>query len=148
MAKTVNQMMQKMVEPLQKHCPEPIDAAMACSHAGTMVRGLQVAILRTGAFGGIGKTSDLPNPVLIGVGEQGVYAFTFKPSGFKLKVKKEVRRWPRSDVAIATGEGTRINSFSLCTPEGHYDLEVTTMNSDRANELLDRFFDRIGRLEE
>jgi trehalose/maltose hydrolase-like predicted phosphorylase len=143
MAKTVEQMMETMVAPTRDHCPEPVRAAMVCSHGGSMASALTAAVTR---FGGLTKTSDLPNPVLVAVGEHGVYAFSFKPRGFKMKVKKEVRRWNRADVAIAGGDGTRIKSFSLCAPEGHYDFEATTMNRDDQNALLDTFIDAVGRV--
>jgi len=148
MAKTPAEMMEKMVAPTREHCPEPVRTAMVCSHAGSMKGVLLHTAARVGGglFGGLAKTSDLPNPVLIAVGDQGVYAFKFKPRGFSMKVKQEVRRWKRSEVAIEVGDGTRIRAFSLCAPEGYYDFEVTTMGSDRADEFLERFIDSIGRL--
>lgn len=145
MAKTAAEVTELLVAPTRAHCPEPVLAAMVCSHAGSMK---SLLIGKFVGVGGITKTSDLPNPVLLAVGEEGVYAFEFKPRGFKMKVKKEVRRWVRSDVAIAVEGGTRMTAFSLCAPEGRYDFEATTMNRDGSNDVLDQFIDRVGRVPE
>jgi hypothetical protein len=88
----LKEQMAKMVDPVQPHCDEPIIAAMTCSHAGSMGATLFSKIL-DGA--GVGfKSNDLPNPVFIAVGDNTIYAFKYKPSWFKFKIKKEVARWP------------------------------------------------------
>ena len=147
MAKSAEQMMETMVAPVREHCPEPIDVAMICSHAGSMAMAGIAAVTRVGP--GLTRTSDLPNPVLIAVGEANVYAFKFAPKGFKLKVKKgwEVARWRRDEVSAIVGKDKRVQAITLRTPEGDYDFEVTTMKRGSATEALDRFADRIGRLE-
>lgn len=147
MAKTPEQMMEIMVASVREHCPEPIDVAMICSHAGSMAMAAISAITRSGP--GLARTSELPNPVLIAAGEEHVYAFKFVPKGFKLKVKKgwEVARWRREDVGVAVGEDKRIQAITLRTPDGDYHFEVTTLKRDATSTVLDRFVDRIGRID-
>ena len=128
MAKSPEQQIQMMVDGAQPHCDEPLVSAMICGHAGSLAAGLASAITRVGP--GATKTSDLPNPVLIAVGPTTIYAFKYKPRGFKVKVKSgsEVARWPRSSTRIETGDRGKLTSqFALITEPGDvYALEVTT----------------------
>lgn len=128
MAKSPEQQIQMMVEGAQPHCDEPLVSAMVCSHAGSMASALTSAVTRFGP--GLPKTSELPNPVLIAVGRNTVYAFKYKPRGFKVKVKSgsEVARWPLDSIRVETGERGKITSqFALVTDQGDfYALEVTT----------------------
>ena len=79
-----------MVDGAQPHCDEPIEAAMICSHPGSTSGALLGAV--SGLPVGQPKTSSLPNPVLIAVGPTTVYAFKYKPRGFKVKELSPVRR--------------------------------------------------------
>lgn len=128
MAKSPEQQIQMMVDGAQPHCDEPLVSAMICSHAGSMASALTNAISRIGP--GAPRTSELPNPVLIAVGPTTIYAFKYKPRGFKVKVKRgsEVARWPRSSIRVEAGErGTISSQFALVTERGEvYALEVTT----------------------
>ena len=93
-----------------------------------MAAALTNALTRIGP--GSPKTSDLPNPVLIAVGPTTVYAFKYKPRGFKVKVKSgsEVARWPRKSLTVEAGTTGKVSQFALVTDENEvYALEVTTM---------------------
>jgi hypothetical protein len=135
--------MARMVESVQPHCDEPIVAAMTCSHAGSMSSLLLSKL--AGELIGMNRTSDLPNPVFIGVGATTVYAFKYKPRGFKFKITKEVARWPRSDMTVAVEETPRMAYFTMTTGEGDvYAMEVTTVMG--AKEIVDMFLGAlIGR---
>jgi len=128
MAKTPEQMMAMMVDGAQPHCDEPLRAAMVCSHAGSMSAALVSSISRFG--GGLTRTSRLPNPVLIAVGPETVYAFKYKPKGFKVKLKSgsEVARWPRRNTEIEVDAPGKITTqFALVTgPDEVHPLEATT----------------------
>ncbi len=127
MGKSPEQMIAMMVDGAQPHCDEPLDSAMICSHAGSMSSALTSRFVPLG--GGLTKTSDLPNPVLIAVGPTTVYAFKYKPRGFKVKLKKgsEVARWPRSSIDVERTKEGGISQFALVTEQGEvYALEVTT----------------------
>jgi len=128
MAKSPEQQIQMMMDPVQPHCDEPLVSAMICGHAGSMAAGLTSAISRVGP--GTTRTSELPNPVIIAVGPTTVYAFKYKPRGFKVKVKpgSEVARWPRRSIRVETGERGKVSSqFALVTEQGEvYAFEVTT----------------------
>jgi hypothetical protein len=133
--------MAKMVDALQPHCDEEITAAMTCSHAGSMSSGLVSKFL--GGMGGMSRTSDLPNPVFIAVGSESVYAFEYKPKGFKFKIKKEVARWPKDELNVEVKKTGMMASFVLSTDSGEsYPLEVPTMMGGK--ELVDVFLNALG----
>lgn len=128
--------MARMVDAVQPHCDEPITAAMTCSHAGSMSAAVLSAL--TGGMTGLNRTSDLPNPVFIAVGSNTVYAFDYKPRGFKFKIKEEVARWPRGDLSVAVEETPRMASFTLTTAAGDvYAMEVATVMG--AKDVVDLF---------
>ena len=128
MAKSLEQQIQLMVDAAQPHCGEPLVSAMICGHAGSMAAVLTSSITRLGP--GTARTSELPNPVLIAVGPTTVYAFKYKPRGFKVKIKSgyEVARWPRRSIRVETGERGKVSSqFALVTEQGEvYAFEATT----------------------
>jgi hypothetical protein len=138
--KTMKQMA-KMVDAVQPSCDEKIIAAMTCSHAGSMS-----SVLVSKLMGGIGagaKTSNLPNPVFIAVGAKSVYAFVYAPRGFKFKIKKEVARWPKDEISVASEKTNMMATFVLTTASGeNYALEVPTMMGGK--ELVDMFLDALG----
>ena len=127
MAKSPVQMIAMMVDGAQPHCDEPLRSAMICSHAGSMTSALTSRFVPAG--GGLPRTSELPNPVLIAVGPTTVYAFRYKPRGFKVKLKSgsEVARWPRNTIEVERTKSGAISQFALVTEQGEvYALEVTT----------------------
>jgi hypothetical protein len=127
--------MARMVESVQPHCDETITAAMTCSHAGSMSSFL---LTKLTGIGGIDRSSDLPNPVFVAVGSDTVYAFDYKPRGFKYKIKKEAARWPRRDLTVLVEETDRMCYFTLTTGAGDvYPLEVATVMG--AKEIVDMF---------
>ena len=133
--------MAKMVDALQPHCDEEIVAAMTCSHAGSMS-----SVLASKLMGGAGagtKTSNLPNPVFIGVGSKSIYAFDYAPRGFKFKIKKEVARWPKDEVSVVAEKSRAMVTFVLTTGSGEsYAFEVPTMMGGK--ELVDMFLEALG----
>ena len=133
--------MAKMVDAVQPYCDEHIVAAMTCSHAGSMSAAL-VSKLMYGAGAPTGS-SNLPNPVFIAVGESTIYAFDYKPRGFKFKIKKEVARWPRNEVSLTSEETSMMITFILTTgSDESYPLEVPIVMGGR--ELVHRFLEAIG----
>jgi len=107
---------------------------MTCSHAGSMSSLLLSKL--SGGIGGLDKSSDLPNPVFIAVGDANVYAFDYRPRGFKFKIKKEVARWPLADLEVAVEESSRMCYFTMTTGAGDiYAMEVTTVMG--AKDLVD-----------
>jgi len=137
----VHKQMSRMVDAVQPHCDEPITAAMTCSHAGSM-SSLLASKLAGGALG-TARTSDLPNPVFLAVGNDTVYAFHYRPRGFKFKIKKEAARWPRRDLTVAVEETSRMCYFTVTTASGDsYALEVTTVMG--AKDLVDVFIAALG----
>ncbi len=120
----LKEQMAKMTEAVQPHCEETIISAMTCSHSGTMGRTL-ISKIFLGGFGAAWGTSKLPNPVFIAVGVNNIYAFDYKPRGFKFKIKKEVARWPKKDVQIEAETGGKVYKFTISTPSGDkYPLEI------------------------
>ena len=133
--------MAKMVVAVQLHCDEQIIAAMTCSHAGSMSSVLVSKL--AGGIGGMANTSNLPNPVFIAVGANTVYAFDYLPRGFKFKIKKEVARWPRSEINVESDRSVGMCQFVITTSSGEsYPLEVPTMMGVR--ELVDMFLQALG----
>ena len=134
--------MAKMVDSVQPHCDEEIIAAMTCSHAGSMS-----AVIASKLMGGAGmsvETTRLPNPVFIAVGENTIYAFKYKPRGFKFKIKKEVARWPKAEVSVSVEETSMMCYFGLTTGSGEtHPMEVPLMMGGR--ELVHMFLDALGR---
>jgi hypothetical protein len=142
MAKSPEETMAIMVAAVQPHCDEPVRAAMICSHAGSMSAALTQHL---GASSGRVYTSELPNPLMLGVGDQSVYAFAYKPKGFKIKLKKgsEEARWPRQGLRVeADDPGGAVSQFAIVTADGNaYALEATTaMGGD---VVLARFLDLL-----
>jgi len=132
--------MAKMVDAVQPNCDEEIVAAMTCSHAGSM-RSVLVSKLIGGGGGGT-KTSDLPNPVFLAVGEKTIYAFKYAPRGFKFKIKKEVARWSKDEVTVSSELSGGMATFVLTTKSGEgYALEVPTMMG--AKQLVEFFLDAL-----
>ena len=122
--------MARMVDAVQPHCDEQIVAAMTCSHSGSMGSALVGSIL--GGLGGGSSSCDLPNPVFIAVGPESIYAFDYKPRGFKFKIKKEVARWPRAEMSIDVEETGRMCYFTMTTSGGEsYAMEVPTVMSGK-----------------
>jgi hypothetical protein len=138
--KTMKQMA-KMVDAVQPHCDEKIEAAMTCSHAGSMS-----SLLLSKFSGGVGVVSrihDLPNPVFLAVGEKTVYAFKFAPRGFKFKIKKEVARWEKDDLTVTYQHSTGMATFVMTTKEGESSpLEITTAFGGK--ELANMFLESLG----
>ena len=133
--------MAKMVDAVQPHCDDQIIAAMTCSHAGSM--GSFLASKLAGGIGGMASTSDLPNPVFIAAGANTVYAFKYKPRGFSYKIKKEVARWPRSEISVESDRSAGMCQFVITTSSGEsYPLEVATMLGGK--ELVDVFLQALG----
>jgi hypothetical protein len=127
MAKSPEQMIAMMVDGAQPHCDEPLQSAMICSHAGSLASVITSRFFPSG--GGIARTSELPNPVLIAVGPTTIYAFKYKPKGFKVKLKSgsEVARWSRNAVEVQSVKTGAVSQFALVTDGGEvYALEVTT----------------------
>lgn len=130
MAKSTEQQIAMMVEAAQPHCDEPLQSAMLCGHAGSMANLLTSKFL--GAGGGSTRTSDLPQSVIIAVGPTTIYAFKYKPRGFKVKIKpgSEVARWPRTSIEVEPGPTGMVSQFALVTEQGEiYALEATTLQS-------------------
>jgi hypothetical protein len=133
--------MARMVDAVQPHCDRPITAAMTCSHAGSMSSVLFSKL--TGGIEGLNRSSDLPNPVFIAVGDNTVYAFDYRPRGFKFKIKKEVARWPREDLDVAVEETDKMCYFTMTTGSGDiYPMEVTTVMG--ARDVVDLFLAALG----
>jgi len=141
--------MAKMVDALQPHCDEQIAAAMTCSLAGSMssllIGGLvtQLISMLLGRSRRSSQSVKLPNPVFIAVGSKFIYAFDFAPRGFNYKIKKEVVRWPRGEVSVASKNTGAMATFALTTGSGEsYHFEIPTMMG--ARELVDVFFEALG----
>jgi hypothetical protein len=133
--------MAKMVDAVQPYCDEPIVAAMTCSHAGSMSMVLVSKLID--GVGVISKSSNLPNPVFIAVGAKTIYAFDYKPRGFKFKIKKEVARWPRHEVSVKFQETKMMITFILNTGSGgSYPFEVPIMMGGK--ELVHFFLEALG----
>ena len=132
----IEKQMAKMVDAIQPYCDEQIMSAMTCSHAGSMSATLVSKLL--GGAGAPSRSSDLPNPVFIAVGTNTIYAFSYKPRGFKFKIKKEAARWPRADVSVAVEETSTMCTFVLTLKSGEiYPLEVPTLMGGK--ELIHQF---------
>lgn len=130
-----------MVDAVQPHCDEPIVAAMTCSHAGSLGSTLLSKFM--GGAGAPGKSFDLPNPVFIAVGASTIYAFAYKPRGFKFKIKKETARWPRDKVSVAVEEAATMITFILTVDSGEsYPLEVPVLVGGR--DLVEMFLKSFG----
>lgn len=128
--------MTRMTDAVQPHCNESITAAMTCSHAGSM-SSLFFSKL-AGGIGGLSRTSELPNPVFIAVGQDTVYAFDYKPRGWKFKIKKEVASWPRGDLQVAVEETDRMCYFTMTTGSGDvYAMEITMIMGGQ--DIVDLF---------
>ena len=133
--------MAKIVDAVQPFCDEPILTAMTCSHAGSMSSALMSKFI-DGA-GALSKSFDLPNPVFIAVGERYVYAFKYKPRGFKFKIKKEVARWPKDEVSVPHEETGMMCYFILTLKSGEsYPMEIPIMMGGK--ELVQKFLDSFN----
>jgi hypothetical protein len=133
--------MAKMVDAVQPHCDEQIVAAMTCSHAGSMSTTL-LSKLMGGSIAPT-KSSKLPNPVFIAVGIKTIYAFDYRPRGFKFKIKKEAARWPKDEVSVSVEETSMMCYFVMKTSSGEiYPMEVPTLMGGR--DLVKLFLDAMG----
>lgn len=144
MDKKTQKKMAKMVDAVQPHCDEEIIVAMTCSHAGSMSSVLVSKVMDAiDAISEGANTSDLPNPVFIAVGSKTIFAFDYKPRGFKFKIKKEVARWPRDAVRVEAERSRLMATFALITDSGEsYPLEIPTMMGGK--ELVDEFLEVLG----
>ena len=69
---------------------------------------------------------------------QFVYAFDYKPRGWKFKIKKEVASWPRGDLQVAVEETDRMCYFTMTTGSGDvYAMEIATIMG--AQDVVDLF---------
>jgi hypothetical protein len=133
--------MAKMVDAVQPHCAEQIVAVMTCSHAGSMSTTL-LSKLMGGSIAPT-KSSKLPNPVFIAVGVKTIYAFDYRPRGFKFKIKKEAARWPKDEVSVSVEETSMMCYFVMKTSSGEiYPMEVPTLMGGR--DLVKLFLDAMG----
>jgi hypothetical protein len=130
-----------MIDAVQPFCDEPIIAAMTCSHTGSMK-----ATLISKFLGGIGaplKSSSLPNPVFMAVGTDTIYAFDYRPRGFRFKIKKEAARWLRKEVQVSVEKTVTMARFVLSIGSGEsFNLEIPTLIG--GSELADRFLEALG----
>jgi len=134
--------MAKMVDAVQPFCDEQIDAAMTCSHAGSMSSAVASKLM--GGIGADTRSSDLPNPVFIAVGLSTIYAFDYRPRGFKFKIKKEVARWSKENVNVAVEETNMMCYFVLTLRSGEsYPMEVPTLMGGR--ELVRLFLEALDK---
>lgn len=144
MNKKTEKQMANMVDAVQLHCDEQIAAAMTCSLPGSMG-----SLLISRLFGGSGgsvQSIKLPNPVFIAVGSESIYAFDYRPRGFKFKIKKEVARWSKDEVSVESENTGSMATFTLTMDSGEsYSFEIPTMMGGR--ELVDVFFDTLGGLQ-
>ena len=130
-----------MVDAVQPYCAEKIVVAMTCSHAGSMGSALASSLL--GGIGGGGKSCSLPNPVFIAVGQDSIYAFDYKPKGFKFKIKREVARWRRDEVTVEAEPTGTMAEFVLTSSSGEaFPLEIPTFMGGR--DLADTFLAALG----
>lgn len=133
--------MAKMVDAVQPHCDEQIVAAMTCSHAGSMSTTLTSKLM--GGAIAPAESSNLPNPVFIAVGVKTIYAFDYRPRGFKFKIKKEVARWPKDEVSVSVEETSMMCYFVMTSSSGEsYPMEVPTLMGGR--DLVKVFLDSMG----
>jgi len=129
-----------MVNAVQPYCKERILAAMTCSHAGSMSSLVMSKLL--GEAGAGGRTSNLPNPVFIAVGDKTIYAFAYQPRGWKFKIGKEAARWQKDEVKIISEQTNMMCYFSLNVSSGEsYVLEIPTMMGGK--ELVQIFLDTL-----
>ena len=91
--KTMKQMA-KMVDAVQPHCDEEIVAAMTCSHAGSMSSVLVSKLM--GGIGGGMKSSDLPNPVFIAVGQNRFTLSIMHPRDSSSRLRRKFCAGPRT----------------------------------------------------
>ena len=139
-SKTMKQMA-KMVDAVQPNCDEKIVTAMTCSHAGSMSSLLVSKLM--GGVGVVANTSNLPNPVFTAVGEKTIYAFDYAPRGFKFKIKKEVARWPKDEITVASEQSRGMATFVLSTKTGeNHPLEVPTIMGGK--ELFEMFLESLS----
>ena len=137
MSKKSEKQMAIMVDAVQPHCDEKISAAITCSHAGA-ISSLLISKL-TGQGGGGGRTSDLPSPVYLAVGEKTIYAFKYVPRGFKFKFKGEVARWARDEIDVEYELSGGLATFVMTTKAGEsYALEFPIVFGGK--ELAEIFF--------
>ena len=140
MESKIEKQMAKMVHAVQPFCDEEILAAMTCSHAGSISSTLMSKIL--GGAGAGSKSCDLPNPVFIAVGDSTIYAFAYKPRGFKFKIKKEAARWPKGEIEVAVEYTSMMCHFVLTHKSGEsYPLEIPTIMGGR--DLVQMFLDAL-----
>jgi hypothetical protein len=132
-----------MTDAVQPFCGEKIVAAMTCSHSGSMARTLFSKIF-LGGFGAAWRTSGLPNPVMIAVGAENIYAFDYRPRGFHFKIKKEVARWAKKDVTIEAENGDRMVTFSI-TPAAQEKIPLEIPVFMGGKELADFFIASLRR---
>ncbi len=133
--------MKIMTDAVQPHCEEEIIAAITCSHSGSTT-GLLISKIFFGGSGVAWKSSSLPNPVFIAVGKENIYAFAYKPRGFKFKIKKEVARWPRKDVTVQTETEGKFYRFTIFEPSGEkHPLEIPVYMGGK--EIAKFFLDSI-----
>jgi hypothetical protein len=138
--KTMKQMA-KMVDAVQPYCEERIVAAMTCNHAGSMSAVLLSKL--PGGFLANSRTSDLPNPVFIAVGDRYIYAFKYAPKGWKFKIKQEVARWPKDQISVEAERGGAMAHFVMTTSAGEsYSFEVPTMMG--GGPVVDMFLQALG----
>lgn len=133
--------MKIMTDAVQPYCDEDIIAAMTCSHSGSTGRTL-ISKIFFGGFGASWGTSSLPNPVFLAVGKENIYAFDYKPRGFKFKIKKEAARWSRKDVIVEAETEGKMYSFTISTPNGEkFPLEIPVYMGGK--EIARFFLDSI-----
>jgi hypothetical protein len=88
------------------------------------------------------RTSKLPNPVFIAVGEKTVYAFKYKPRFTSFKIKKEAARWNRDQITVKSEQTSMMCYFSIITSSGeNYAMEIPTMMGGK--ELAQMFLDSL-----
>jgi hypothetical protein len=137
----VDRQMALMVAAVQPHCDEPIEAALTCSHEGSM--GSVLFSTLAGGFGGTTRTSDLPNPVFIAVGTDSIFALDYRPRGRKFKIKGLVAQWAREGLEVASEVVQGMCYITIKTAAGEvYALEAATFMG--ARRLVDRFVDALS----
>ncbi len=140
----------KTIGLVQPHCQEEILAALTWSRTRTsmseIAEVLGPQVLKPNACVRESRVSPgvLPDPVLLAVGSESIYAFDFAPRLFGFEVKRLVVCWPRHDLTVAVERANTVTYLTITTRLGEsHALEVSTLTMPRG-QLVEAFLDVLG----
>lgn len=139
----------RLVAAVQPQLPEQVIAVMPAQHAGAYGRAVGAAVGAGGAALFAGRRAKkaaggLPPNILLALTANGLYAFGYKPKGFKGVTATPAKAWPRQGLGIHTEPGRVTNRIVLHGPAVGEPIALEYASFGGGQQLLEDFLRAVN----